>query len=54
MKKNNNSSCETCPSRKDGIFCNLNFSEIEDISHHKITNRYKKGQALFVQGTHPF
>lgn len=54
MKKETLTSCETCPSKKDGIFCHLNFSEIEDISHHKITNRYKKGQALFVQGTHPF
>ena len=54
MKKESASSCENCPSKKDGIFCNLNFSEIEDISHHKITNTYKKGQALFVQGTHPF
>ena len=54
MKKETLTSCETCPSKKDGIFCHLNFSEIEDISHHKITNRYKKGQTLFVQGTHPF
>ena len=54
MKKSTLSSCESCPSRKDGIFCNLNFSEIEDVSHHKITNQYKKGQNLFVQGTHPF
>lgn len=54
MKKNTLSSCESCPSKKDGIFCNLNFSEIEDVSHHKVTNHYKKGQNLFVQGTHPF
>lgn len=54
MKKNAIASCENCPSKKEGIFCNLNFSEIEDISHHKITNHYKKGQNLFVQGTHPF
>jgi CRP-like cAMP-binding protein len=54
MKKEGTNSCEHCPSKEDGIFCNLNFSEIEDVSHHKITNRYKKGQTLFVQGTHPF
>jgi CRP-like cAMP-binding protein len=54
MKKNKLNSCEDCPSKKDGIFCNLDFVEIEDIGHHKITNHYKKGQALFVQGTHPY
>ncbi|MBC7713807.1 MAG: Crp/Fnr family transcriptional regulator [Rhizobacter sp.] len=54
MKKVSLSTCDDCPSKKDGIFCHLNFSEIEDISHHKITNHYKKGQDLFVQGTHPF
>lgn len=54
MVKDKLSSCEKCPSKNDGIFCNLNFSEIEDISHHKITNNYKKGQNLFVQGTHPY
>lgn len=54
MKKTSISTCDNCPSKKDGIFCNLNFSEIEDVSHHKITNHYKKGQNLFVQGTHPF
>lgn len=54
MKKETHTTCNTCPSKKDGIFCNLNFSETEDIGHHKITNHYKKGQDLFVQGTHPF
>ena len=54
MKKGSTSSCESCPSKKDGIFCNLDFAEIMDISTHKITNKYKKGQTLFVQGTHPF
>jgi len=55
MKKETlNHSCEHCPSKEDGIFCHLNFAEIEDISQHKITNKYKKGQTLFVQGTHPF
>jgi CRP-like cAMP-binding protein len=55
MKTNKNTStCETCPSKKEGIFCNLDFSEIEDVSQHKITNHYKKGQNLFVQGNHPY
>ena len=54
MKKEAMTTCDNCPSKEDGIFCHLNFSEIEDVSHHKITNHYKKGQTLFVQGTHPF
>ncbi len=54
MKKDSHTSCENCPSKNDGIFCNLNFTELDEISQHKITNKYKKGQTLFVQGTHPF
>jgi CRP-like cAMP-binding protein len=54
MKKVNNSSCENCVSRGDGIFCELNIPEIDEVSHHKINNTYKKGQTLFIQGNHPF
>lgn len=54
MKKDSPSSCDSCPARQEGIFCNLDFADIIDVSHHKITNKYKKGQTLFVQGTHPF
>ena len=54
MKKDSHSTCESCPARQEGIFCNLDFDDIVDVSHHKITNKYKKGQTLFVQGTHPF
>ena len=46
--------CDNCESREDGIFCDLGMPELSDISHHKITNIYKKGQTLFVQGNHPF
>lgn len=53
MKKDS-SSCDNCPSKKEGIFCNLDFSQISDVNQHKINNTYKKGQTLFVQGTHPF
>lgn len=54
MKKSTNSSCENCASRSEGIFCELSNSEVEEISHHKINNTYKKGQTLFIQGNHPF
>lgn len=53
-KKTQHSSCETCPSREEGIFCALESSELKDIAEHKVSNRYKKGQNLFVQGTHPY
>ena len=53
MSKANNSSCENCVSRGEGIFCDLEIPEIIEVSHHKTNNIYKKGQTLFVQGNHP-
>lgn len=53
MKSDSLNSCEKCPAKSEGIFCNLDFDQIDDVSHHKISNKYKKGQTLFVQGTHP-
>lgn len=52
MKKDN--SCATCPSKAQGIFCDLGPEELKKVSQHKITNKYKKGQNLFIQGTHPY
>ncbi len=46
--------CHNCPSKGKGIFCDLEAPELEDVSLHKVTNTYKKGQTLFVQGNHPF
>ncbi len=54
MKKAANTSCENCVSRAEGIFCDMDMPELDEISHHKINNTYKKGQTLFVQGNHPF
>lgn len=53
-KKNQNASCESCPSRSEGIFCALESEELKEIAEHKVSNKYKKGQTLFVQGTHPY
>lgn len=53
MKKKINS-CDSCDARSEGIFCELNRSELLDISEHKIFNSFKKGQTLFIQGNHPF
>lgn len=46
--------CVDCPSRGQGIFCNLDIKGLEDVSAHKVANVYKKGQTLFVQGNHPY
>lgn len=53
MKRNSMNSCNDCPSKDQGIFCDVEFQEVEEISQHKITNLYKKGQTLFIQGNHP-
>jgi CRP-like cAMP-binding protein len=42
--------CSDCTSREIGIFCHLSNPELEEISKHKISNTYKKGQTLFLQG----
>jgi len=54
MTKKEQNSCEHCPSQKKGIFCELSATDLKDVSEHKVTNVYKKGQTLFVQGNHPF
>lgn len=55
MKKTpNNVSCEHCPSRESGIFCDLKEQALEDVSQHKVMNTYKKGHTLFFQGNPPF
>lgn len=46
--------CETCPSKNDGIFCELNSPELQEVAKHKVNNTFKKGQTLFVQGNHPY
>lgn len=49
-----NIACENCPSRGDGIFCNLELLELKNVDEHKVTNTFKRGQTLFVQGNHPY
>lgn len=54
ISKKEQNSCENCPSLQKGIFCELASTDFLDVSEHKVTNVYKKGQTLFVQGNHPF
>lgn len=46
--------CENCGSREKGIFCDLEHAVLDDVSHHKVMNSYKKGQTIFYQGNPPF
>lgn len=54
MKKDLPVICEHCPSKGNGVFCELKMAELENVSQHKVSNVYKKGQTLFVQGNHPY
>lgn len=47
-------SCENCPSQEKGIFCDLEKASLNDVSHNKVMNLYKKGQTIFFQGNPPF
>ncbi|MBT4792786.1 MAG: Crp/Fnr family transcriptional regulator [Halobacteriovoraceae bacterium] len=49
-----NDQCSGCQMRDLGIFCDLSESALNDLSEHKVSNIYKKGQTLFMQGNPPF
>ena len=42
--------CQDCPSVMEGVFCDLDDESLKDLATHKVTNLYKKGQTLFVEG----
>lgn len=46
--------CENCQSRDKGVFCDLDKMALHDVTGHKVTNTYKKGQVIFYQGNPPF
>lgn len=47
-------SCEHCPSKDKGIFCDLEKISLTEVSQNKVMNNYKKGQTIFFQGNPPF
>ncbi len=53
-KKNILKSCEDCPSKGLGIFCELEKAALDRVSEQKVSNVFKKGQTLFVEGTPPY
>lgn len=54
MAKRPSIDCNSCDSKELGVFCDLNQNELSEISMHKVTNHYKKGQTLFFQGNPAF
>lgn len=45
--------CESCGSRKLGIFCQLQGAAVRELDHHKVPNRYRRKQVLFYEGQAP-
>lgn len=46
--------CENCLCRKYSIFNHCNFNELENLTAHKNSNLFKKGQVIFHEGSKPF
>lgn len=51
---NKNVTCEECPTRGKGIFCELEKFALAEVSDNKVMNTYKKGHTLFFQGNPSF
>ncbi|MFH1016929.1 MAG: Crp/Fnr family transcriptional regulator [Pseudomonadota bacterium] len=45
--------CAICPSRLEGVFCELDGSQVEELNGAKTTNQYKRGQVIFYEGNQP-
>jgi CRP/FNR family transcriptional regulator, polysaccharide utilization system transcription regulator len=45
--------CENCASRKNSLFNCFDNEQVDDLSHHKSCNFYKKSQPLFLEGSFP-
>ena len=53
-RKKNFLNCETCPGRKNSIFCHLEGEALIELNQEKNANLYKKGQNLFLEGNPAF
>ncbi len=45
--------CAICPSRLEGVFCELPRDQVEELDGAKTTNPYKRGQVIFYEGNQP-
>lgn len=52
--KININKCQNCPALTKAVFCSTSDDILNEVSAHKVSNVYKRGQTLFVQGNHPF
>jgi CRP-like cAMP-binding protein len=50
----NDSNCTNCASKDLGVFADLDQSILNQLSDAKVSNLYKKGQTLFVEGNPSF
>jgi CRP/FNR family transcriptional regulator, polysaccharide utilization system transcription regulator len=46
--------CTTCQSRVLGVLCSMDKAGLEECTHHKTTNQYKKGQVIFYEGNQAY
>lgn len=45
--------CDTCQSRINNVFCNLDDKQLKELNVEKACNFYKKGQLVFFEGNKP-
>ncbi len=53
MKKIEIPSCKVCRARGKSVFADLSSPQIEEMERRKGCNFYKKGQIIFMEGSHP-
>lgn len=53
MKKVEIPSCKVCLARQKSVFSELSEQQMEEMDQRKGCNFYKKGQIIFMEGSHP-
>jgi hypothetical protein len=48
------SMCQYCVQKDNSILCKAKHEYLDEINIHKVSNVYKKGQAIFNEGTFPY
>lgn len=46
--------CSRCAKRFTNVFCKTKYDAMEEIENEKVCTVYKKGEAIFKEGTRPF
>lgn len=42
--------CSTCNSRTESIFCHISGQSVDELDKHKVTKLYKRGELLYQEG----